>query len=114
MASIHLKWLGYFILVAALPLALLAASLPVNEYKAQGIDGVDCDGPLQVLFYAVPALLIYGTGLALHARTLRKPFDLAVVLVCAALCLFAGLNAAAAVREQQQQDRTAETCSRGL
>ncbi|RZS88478.1 hypothetical protein EV217_0864 [Phyllobacterium myrsinacearum] len=114
MASMRLKWLGYLLLIAALPLAILAGGLPVNEYKAQGIDGVDCDGPLQVLFYAVPALLIYGTGLALHASPPQKPFRLAIALLCAALCLFAALNAAAAVREQWQQGRTAETCSRGL
>ncbi|MBA8876767.1 hypothetical protein [Phyllobacterium myrsinacearum] len=113
MTSIRLKWLGYVILVAVMPLAFLAATLPVNEYKAQGIDGVDCDGPLQVLFFTVPILFVYGTGLVLNVRALQKPVNLAVAIICFGMCLFVGLNVAAAVREQQQKS-TVETCSRGL
>jgi hypothetical protein len=118
MASIthsRLKWLGYFILAAALPLAFTAATLPVNEYKAQGIDGVDCDGPLQALFFCVPMLFVYGTGLVLNALAPRKSVNLAVAIVCTAMCLSIGLNVAAALRElHQQQNDAAETCSGGL
>lgn len=55
-------------LFAALPVALLAAALPVNSYRAQGIKALDCDGPASVLLFAVPALLIYGAGAILLYR----------------------------------------------
>jgi hypothetical protein len=52
----------YLVLVAALPVAILAAALPANSYKAQGIAALDCDGPISVFIIALPALLIYGAG----------------------------------------------------
>ncbi len=42
------------------PVALFGLLLPVNEYRDQGISGaVDCDGPLNVLLFAVPSVMIY-------------------------------------------------------
>jgi hypothetical protein len=53
---------GYLILLLAMPLAALAVVLPANVYRAQGIDAPDCDGPLQVLIFALPVVLIYGVA----------------------------------------------------
>lgn len=59
---------GYLGLAAALPLAIIGATLPVNEFRAQGFAALDYDGPIEVAIVAVPALLIYGTGALLFSR----------------------------------------------
>ncbi len=51
-----LRRLGFVVLVLALPLALFAMAMPPNEYKAQGIDAVDCDGPISVYLFAISGL----------------------------------------------------------
>jgi len=63
---------GYLVLLLATPLAALAVVLPVNVYRAQGIAAPDCDGPLQVLVFALPAVLIYGAGAFLAYRAGRR------------------------------------------
>lgn len=54
-------------LVLCLPIAILGAILPVNEYLAA--DGaltgaVDCDGPMSVLLFAGPTLIFYASNAA--------------------------------------------------
>lgn len=112
-SNTRLKWLGFGILVAALPLAFFGAVLPVNEYKAQGIDAVDCDGSLQVLLFAAPALLIYALGAFLNARYPRKPLNLGVAVICALLIIAVGRNVIASIEEQRLNTAT-ETCGSGL
>lgn len=77
---------GYLVLLLATPLAALAVVLPVNVYRAQGIAASDCDGPLQVLIFALPALLIYGAGAFLAYRSGRR-FHRAVSLLCLIVAL---------------------------
>lgn len=89
----------YLALIAALPLAILAAILPVNSYRAQGIDALDCDGPISVLIFALPALLIYGAGAILLYRDRSRRFHFAAALCCAAVFCSVGWNAAAALRD---------------
>ncbi|KAA1182262.1 hypothetical protein FP026_09260 [Rhizobium tropici] len=89
----------YLALIAALPVALMAAVLPVNTYRAQGIEAPDCDGPISVLFFALPALLIYGAGAILLYRKRKRRFHLAVSLCCLLVFCTVGWNAAAALRE---------------
>ncbi|NKL35157.1 hypothetical protein GFL49_15385 [Rhizobium leguminosarum bv. viciae] len=89
---------SYFILLFAVPLAALAVVLPANVYRAQSIAAPDCDGPLQVLIFAVPAVLIYGAGAALAYRVGRRIHRL-VSLLCLIIALAAVPNIAEAVHE---------------
>lgn len=88
----------YLALLLAMPLAALAVILPVNVYRAQGIAALDCDGPSQVLIFAVPAILIYGAGALLLYRTGRR-FHRLVALLCLIIALATVPNIAEAVHE---------------
>ena len=100
----------YLALIAALLFAILAAVLPVNSYRAQGIDALDCDGPISVLIFALPALLIYGVGAILLYRDRRRRFHVVAALCCAAVFCAVGWNAAAAIRESDG-DASVEACA---
>ncbi len=89
----------YLALVAALPVAIMATVLPVNSYRAQGIDALDCDGPASVLLFAIPALLVYGAGAILLYRRRNRRLHLVAFLCCALVFFSVGWNAAAALRE---------------
>jgi hypothetical protein len=89
---------SYLILLLAMPLAALAVVLPANVYRAQGIAAPDCDGPLQVLIFAVPAVLIYGAGALLAYRAGRR-FHRLVSLLCLVIALAAVPNISEAVHE---------------
>lgn len=93
------------VLVLALPLALFAMAMPPNEYKAQGIDAVDCDGPISVYLFAIPALLIYGAGAVLNGRRHRDRLNLSVSAVCVVLCLLIAANIGRASMEQASLTR---------
>ncbi|WP_245279550.1 MULTISPECIES: hypothetical protein [Rhizobium] len=81
-----------------MPLAALAVVLPANIYRAQGIAAPGCDGPLQVLIFAVPALLIYDAGALLAYRAGRRIHRL-VSLLCLIIALATVPNIAEAVHE---------------
>ncbi|MBB3290061.1 MULTISPECIES: hypothetical protein [unclassified Rhizobium] len=100
----------YLALVAALPAAVMATVLPVNTYRAQGIDALDCDGPIGVLIFALPALLVYGAGAILLYRKRKRRFHLAASLCCLLIFCAAGWSAAAALRESYGP-ASAEACA---
>lgn len=96
---------GFFgvVMILLAPLALFGLAALPNEYQATGIEGaVDCDGPLGVFLFALPALAAYIPGFgffAYSAFTTRR-----IGVICAAF--FAGLvcfglvaNTALATRE---------------
>ena len=89
---------GYLVLLLATPLAALAVILPANVYRAQGIAAPDCDGPLQVLIFAVPAVLIYSAAAVLAYRAGRR-FHRIVSLLCLIIALATVPNIAAATQE---------------
>ncbi|OHV20121.1 hypothetical protein EOS93_12405 [Rhizobium sp. RMa-01] len=89
---------GYLVLLLAMPLAALAVVLPANVYRAQSIAAPDCDGPLQVLIFALPAVLIYSAGAFLVYRTGRR-FRRTLSLVCLIIALATVPNIAEAVHE---------------
>ncbi|MBA5802509.1 hypothetical protein [Rhizobium changzhiense] len=89
---------SYLVLLLAMPLAALAVVLPANVYRAQGIAAPDCDGPLQVLIFAVPAVLIYGAGALLVYRAGRR-FHRLVSLLCLIIALATVPNIAEAMHE---------------
>ncbi|MBY4610300.1 hypothetical protein K6M90_21885 [Rhizobium sp. 9T] len=98
---------GYLILLLAMPLAALAVVLPANVYRAQGIDAPDCDGPLQVLIFALPVVLIYGVGALLVYRAGRR-FHRLLPPLCLIIALSAVPNIAEAVHELHRNDAGGE------
>ncbi|MDH7795132.1 MULTISPECIES: hypothetical protein [unclassified Beijerinckia] len=101
----RLKWLGWTVLVLGLPLALMGAVMPPNEYQAAlGIDALDCDGPFNVYLFAVPALLIYGVSLVINGLAWRKRANLLLELVCAVLCALVIVNLTGAIVLDRAQE----------
>ena len=94
--------MGYGILIAGLPLAFFGAIALVNEYKSWGLNAADCDGPAIALMFSVPALVIYGIGAVLNGRRFRKGRNLAVALLCLAICVVLSFKVVAALDEQAQ------------
>lgn len=99
-----LSWLGYSALIAALPAAMLGAVSEANEYRAMGVDALDCDGPLGVLLFAVPAILIYGAGAVLNARWFRRRRSAVVACLCALICAPLAINIGGALHESNRPD----------
>ncbi|MQB41962.1 hypothetical protein [Rhizobium sp. ICMP 5592] len=100
----------YIILIIGLPLAVLAAALPANSFKAQGIAALDCDGPASVLIIAIPALLLYAGGMILLYRDKSRRFHRIAALCCLLVALAVGWNVIAAVREAYG-DASIEACA---
>ena len=95
---------GWATLLLALPIAALGAYLPPNEYAVTlGIDALDCDGPLKVYIFAVPAFALYAAALVIHGRRWRRSAYLIVALVCLVICVALAANLARAVAEDQRQ-----------
>ncbi|WP_052321790.1 hypothetical protein [Ralstonia sp. A12] len=84
---------GLVVLIAVFtPLALLGIISSPNEYQAMGSGGIDCDGPIEVLLFAVPALVVYLLGLArVMAKAWRNRQTKNVVAATACLVVCAGL-----------------------
>lgn len=85
--TITAKLLRYAVLLVMAPMALRGLSGTPNEYRAMGIDAVDCDGPLSVLIFAVPALLVYGVAAAIFLRQWRQWRFLSAGFLCAFLSM---------------------------
>ena len=100
-----------------LPIALFGLSASVNEYEDQGISGaVDCNGPLTVMLFVVPSLVVYAAGALYYAALLkgvRQSLLAAVLMVlCAAMAFAAGRKAWAAYGEKSRPEHQ-ETCGEG-
>jgi len=80
-------WLGYAVLIAALPVAMLRAGSEANGYRAMGVDALDCDWPLGILLFAVPAVLIYAAGPILNLRRFRRRHSAVVGCLCGLICV---------------------------
>ncbi|MFE0013885.1 hypothetical protein ACFWXH_03495 [Mesorhizobium sp. NPDC059054] len=107
------KWLGWFgvaILVAAIPGALAAVTMPANEYKAWGVDALDCDGPISVFLFAIPTLLIYSAGAIVNGCYFRNRLNLVFAVFCTLVGALIVANIAAAVGEQVQLERDLQAC----
>jgi len=104
-SAFGLRLLGWSVLLLGLPIALLGAILPPNEYaKTLGIDALDCDGPSKVYIFAVPALLLYGAAFVVYGRGLRRRADLIVALLCIVVCAALAVNLIRARAEDQRQE----------
>ena len=99
-----LNLLGWTVLLLGLPLALMAALHPTNEYEATlGINALDCDGFFGTYLFAIPALLLYGAGLAINVMRWRNRMNFVVALVCLLICGAVIVNVAQAVAEEREQ-----------
>ena len=78
-----------------------------NEYKAWGVDAVDCDGPISVYLFAIPTLLIYGAGAIMNGCYFHKRLNLVFAILCTLACVLIAAKSAGAVREQVQTEREA-------
>jgi hypothetical protein len=100
-----------------LPVALFSLMASVNKYRDQGIDGgVDCDGPLSAMLFAVPSMLVYAAGAVYYAVRLkcaRRILPAALLLVlCLGMALATGRKVLAAYREQIRPEYQ-QTCRYG-
>ncbi len=102
-------FLGYAILVAALPVAVMGL-MPANEYKAWGGDGIDCDGPGLVFFFSGLGLAFYAAGALVNGRHFRRPVRLVVACACLLICAALAANLITAIREQRLNDGVPEMC----
>ena len=77
-----------------LPVVLMGLMMSVNEYTDQGIGGsVDCNGPLTVMIFIAPCMVVYTFGAIYYALLLTRVkrslastglLILCVVILCAA------------------------------
>ncbi len=105
------------LVVLVLPVALFGWILSANEYADQGIRGaVDCDGPLGVMLFAVPSLVVYAAGAVYHAvllRGRRRSRSAALLLVlCVGMVFASGRKVRAAYGEKTRPEHR-ETCGGG-
>ncbi|WP_107676508.1 hypothetical protein [Agrobacterium sp. LAD9] len=103
------KLLGYAVLIAVFPVAFIGIVGTANEYRAIGIDGIDCDGPASVLLFAVPAMAEYGISGAIFFYRFRRRGSLILGITCGLICLGLLWNIWGAIAEQWKNTAEA-TC----
>ncbi|PRA51824.1 hypothetical protein CQ062_19635 [Ochrobactrum sp. MYb68] len=106
-------FLGYGVLIVLLPVAVFGMSFPTNEYRAMGIEAIDCDGPITVLIIALPALAVYGVASAVFLSSFRSRRSLFFGLFCGLICLGLGWNIGTAVLEQSRNGQET-VCGDGI
>ncbi|HKR12830.1 MAG TPA: hypothetical protein VJT15_12295 [Pyrinomonadaceae bacterium] len=62
---------------------------------------VDCDGPLAVMLFVAPSLVVYVAGAIYYAVLLKGPKRNLLVALCALMIVAAGGKAWTAYREHQ-------------
>lgn len=104
------------IVIIFLPVTLFGLMLSVNEYRDQGIGGaVDCNGPLTVMLFIAPSLVVYVAGAIYYAllfKGVRRILPAALMVVCALMVFAAGSKAWAAYSEKIRPEHR-ETCGKG-
>lgn len=110
-------WAVSLAVVIFLPVALAGLLVSVNEYRDMGIDGgVDCNGPLTVMLFNAPTLVVYAAGAVFYAALIRGARRSLPAAAALALCLLmaaaAGGKAWAAYREKNGPSYR-ETCGEG-
>lgn len=103
------RWLHGAAIVLCLPIAVLGATLPVNEYSAA--DGaltgaVDCDGPMSVLMFATPALIFYASNAAglFWTRERARRWHMAMAMFCLIVSIAVVPNAMKAVAANERNE----------
>ncbi|HEX4950383.1 MAG TPA: hypothetical protein VFZ34_27205 [Blastocatellia bacterium] len=106
-----------FIVILFLPVMLFGLMVSVNKYHDQGISGAsDCDGPLTVMLFIAPSLVVYVVGAIYYAVLLndlkRKLPAAGLLLLCVVMVLAAGRKAGAAYSEKSKPQYQ-QTCGNG-
>ena len=105
------------IVIIFLPIMMFGLMASVNEYEDQGISGaVDCDGPLTVMIFIVPSLVVYAAGAIYYAVLLRgvgRSLPAVVLMVLCAVMVFAGGRKAWAAYGEKIRPEHRETCGEG-
>ena len=105
------------VLIGFLPLALFGLLLEPNKYSAIGMQGsVDCDGPLTVLIFTLPAFIIYFLGGIRFLQTAfvkRSIWSGVFAIVCASLC-FALLESMFSAIQEYSSVEYQQTCGNGF
>ena len=114
----NLPVLAVSLLVAIfLPIALFGLMASVNEYRDQGISGaVDCNGPLTVMLFIVPSLVVYAAGAIYYAVLLkrgRRSLQTAVLMLICAVTVFAACEKAWVAYREKARPEHQETCGEG-
>lgn len=105
-----LRLSGWAAMALGLPLALLGALAPPNEYAALlGSDALDCDGPFRVYLFAGPALVIYSIALAINGRRWRRALNLAAAILSLVICVGVSANLVRAIATEQAQEGACQT-----
>jgi heme/copper-type cytochrome/quinol oxidase subunit 2 len=105
------------IVIIFLPITLFGLMASVNEYRDQGINGaVDCNGPLTVMLFIIPSLVVYAAGAIYYAVLLKKRrqsvLAAALMVLCLAMVSVAGGKAWTAYGEKIRPEHR-ETCGEG-
>ncbi|QCM12597.1 hypothetical protein CFBP6625_19475 [Agrobacterium tumefaciens] len=96
------RFFRYAVLAAMFPAAALGVLGTPNEYRAIGIDAVDCDGPISVLIAAVSALAAYATVGWLFVSGTKRHRSLMAGGVCGLICLALVWSIGAALLEHRR------------
>jgi hypothetical protein len=105
------------IVIGFLPVALFGLVASVNEYRDQGIVGpVDCNGPLTVMLFIAPSLVVYAGGAVYFAARLKRGrrglLSIALMALCLVMAAAAGGKARAAYGEKSRPEHR-EICGNG-
>ena len=105
------------IVIIFLPITLFGLMASVNEYRDQGIGGaVDCNGPLTVMLFIVPSLVVYAAGAIYYAvllKGVRQSLLTAVLMVLCTVMVFAAGRKAWAAYSEKVRPEHQETCGEG-
>jgi glucan phosphoethanolaminetransferase (alkaline phosphatase superfamily) len=105
------------IVIIFLPIMMFGLMASVNEYEDQGVSGaVDCDGPLTVMIFIAPSLVVYAAGAIYYGVLLRgagRSLPAVVLMVLCAAMVFAGGGKAWAAYGEKIRPEHRETCGEG-
>jgi hypothetical protein len=110
-------WAVTLIVILFLPIALFGLLASVNEYRDQGISGaVDCNGPLTVMLFIAPSLVVYAAGAAYYGLLLKggrqSLLTAALMTLCVVMTLASGGKSWAAYSEKRRPGHR-ESCGEG-
>lgn len=104
--------LGWTALVLGLPLAGISSVLPPNEYQAAlDIAAIDCDGPMQMLLFAMPAMVLYGTAWVINGFRCRRQRNLMAAFACMLIRIPVGANLVKAIKQEIEQSAACDARS---
>lgn len=106
-----------FIVIIFLPITLFGLMLSVNEYQDQGIGGaVDCNGPLTVMLFLAPSLVVYAASAIYYAvllKSVQRSLSAAGLLVLCVVMVFAAGRKVWAAYSEKSSPGYQETCGEG-